>query len=230
MAVEETAVEMMQYRLAIVRPDSRKLLTVDAIGGCRLPIVSIRSLARPAEQLQKAMRHAWSLNALILDFLPSSPGTSRCAVAELLDSDPGSELREATLEQVLISELSEQQRIQIASFLAGNVNSPFARIGWIDEAVAWVESATQKTLSSKAHIEQYNAGGHFSLVRFHTKDDRHYWMKATGKPNTHELSVASLLARLCPDYLPEVVATRPAWNAWLMREEAVRFTEMPSES
>jgi Ser/Thr protein kinase RdoA (MazF antagonist) len=133
------------------------------------------------------------------------------------------------LEQVSSSELSEPQRAHVASLLSGDTDSPFAQIGWIEEAIRWIESVTDGKLSSKSGIEQYNVGGSFSLVRFQTDDDRYYWLKATGASNAHELAVTSLLSKLGEDYLPEMISSRPAWNAWLMSGEASGVTELPSD-
>jgi hypothetical protein len=97
--------------------------------------------------------------------------------------------------------------------LSGDTDSPFAQIGWIEEAIRWIESVTDGKLSSKSGIEQYNVGGSFSLVRFQTDDDRYYWLKATGASNAHELAVTSLLSKLGEDYLPEMISSRPAWGS-----------------
>jgi hypothetical protein len=110
-----------------------------------------------------------------------------------------------------------------------NGNSAFSQVGWIDKAIAWMEGATGKRLSTKREIEQFNAGGGFSLVRLHTEDDCDYWLKATGEPNAHELSITTYLAKLNTGYLPELVSTKPEWNAWLMSGEATQIPEIPTE-
>src|SRR6202041_620851 len=51
----------------------------------------------------------------------------------------------------------------------------------------------------------------------------------TGASNAHELAVTSLLAKLGEDYLPEMISSRPAWNAWLMSGQTSGVTELPSD-
>jgi hypothetical protein len=58
------------------------------------------------------------------------------------------------------------------------------------------------------------------------EDDWDYWLKATGQPNAHELSITTLLAKLCGSYLPELISSRPEWNAWLMSGEATCVKEI----
>jgi hypothetical protein len=231
MAVQESLIETAEYRLVLVVPASRKILAISESDGYRLPSVRIPQWTRPAEQFQKAIRAAWGMHAVVLDFLPASESSAACVVAEVLVSNENSELKSITVTQLPPIALEEQQRAHLEGMLAGgaNANSPFSRVGWIDEAIVWVESETGRKLSSKSRIEQYNAGGAFSLVRFHTEDDWDYWLKATGEPNVHEPSITALLSRLCGDCLPEIISSRPAWNAWLMSGEGSSMDEMPSE-
>jgi hypothetical protein len=227
MPVQETIVETTEYRLVLVMPESRKVLAISDVDGYHLPSIRIPQWTRPAEQLQEAIDAAWKLRALILDFFHGSP---LCAVAEVLVPGQPIGLKAVSLQQLRTSELSEQRRAQIASILDGDshASSPFSRVGWIDEAITWLESETGRKLSSKRAIEQYNAGGEFALIRFRMEDDWDYWLKATGQPNVHELSITTLLSKLCGDYLPELISSKPTWNAWLMSGEATRVTELPT--
>jgi Phosphotransferase enzyme family len=227
MPVQETIVEATEYRLVLVLPESRKILAIGGVDGYRLPSISIPQRTRPAEQLREAIHTAWKLSVLILDFFHGSPF---CAVAEVLVPSQSTDLKAVSFEQLQTPELSERQLTQIASILAGDsqVGSPFARVGWIEEATKWLEAETGRKLSSKRDIEQYNAGGGFALVRFHMEDNRDYWLKATGDPNAHELSITTFLSKLCGRYLPELISSKPEWNAWLMSGEATCVTEIPT--
>jgi hypothetical protein len=229
MAVKEAVLERIEYRLALVRPDSRMVLALETIGAYRLPCVRIPQWTRPAEQLRKAIESLWGLHVLVLDLLPAHDGSPFCAVAELLIPDAHSGLKAVPLDKIASSEFSEQQRAHLVSLLSGDTETPFTQIGWIDEAIAWIVSATQRKLSSKSDIEQLNAGGAFSLIRFHTEDGWDYWLKATGDPNAHEFSITHLLSKLGGAYLPTIISSRPAWNAWLMSGEASRVTELPAD-
>ena len=77
-------------------------------------------------------------------------------------------------------------------------------------------------------ISQLNCGPRFSLMRFETNGPA-VWFKATGPPNTHELSLTSCLARLFPDYVPKLLAVHPRWNGWLSEEVEERPLDLESE-
>jgi hypothetical protein len=221
--------EAIEYRLIMVQPESRKVLTIETMEGGILPSVRILPWARPAEHLRKAVRAKWGLHIFILDVFRTQSVFRYCAIAELLISDTGSGLKPATLNAIVSSELDEGQRVHVVSLLSGETCRANFQIGWIDQAIMWVESETGERLLSKNHIEQYNAGGAFSLIRFHMRDDRNYWLKATGEPNTHELRITRILAQLGGTYLPEMISVRPEWNAWLMSGEATPVTELPAD-
>jgi hypothetical protein len=229
MAIEEAALETTEYRLMLVQADSRKVLVLDGNEGRCLPRVRIPQQTRPAEQLRKASRAAWGLDIFILDFFLSDDASPHGAVAELLGPNPNTDLSPVEWESVGIDGLSEQQRAHLAQVLAGETKSPFSRPGWIDEAVTWLESASHRKLFSRNSIHQLNAGGKFSLIRFQMEDGRFYWLKATGEPNAHELSITFLLSELCGEYLPELISSRPSWNAWLASEGATPVTELPTD-
>jgi hypothetical protein len=167
---------------------------------------------------------------MIVDYLTTDDGTSPCAIAELLHGEVPGELRGIQPEQLPSYELSERERALLLATLDGDTKSPFGGIGWIDEAIAWVETVTGRRVSSKADVEQYNAGEGFSLVRLRMEGGCDYWLKATGVPNVHERRVTSLLSKLCRDYVPEVVAEQAAWNAWLMRDDGDHIAALPREA
>jgi hypothetical protein len=231
MLLQETIVETTEYLLALVLPQSREVLAIMNVdGGYVLPSIHIPQWTRPAEQLQKAVRMAWKLHVILLDFLRSTEEQSICAVAEVLASHETADLKAVGLAQLSSAVLGEQQRAQLKSILADGSAVPgfFSQVGWIDEAITWLQSETGKQLSSKSEIEQYNAGGGFALVRLHMEDDAHYWLKATGEPNAHEFAVTAALSVFCGDCLPDIVAARPCWNAWLMAESGKPVATMPS--
>ena len=227
MTLEETNLETIEYRLVLVHPDSRNILALDAVGAYRLPTVRIPQWARPAVQLRDMAKNTWGLHILVLDMLLDG-ASAYCAIAELLLAEGGSELKAVSLDMIETSELTEEQRLRIAMLLSDNTKHFFSTIGWLDQATLWLESETGRKLKSKKDIEQYNAGGGFSLVCFHTEDEWSYWLKATGEPNAHELAITRLLSQLGGDYLPEMISSRSAWNAWLMSGEANPIRELPS--
>jgi hypothetical protein len=229
MAVNKPILETIEYRLALVQPDSCRVLALDAIAGYCLPSVRVPKWTRQVTQLQKAINASWGLHVLVLDFLDAQNNSPCLVVAEVLIPDAISELRPVTLEKIPSSELSEQQRAQLVALLAGATNTAVSQIGWIDQAIKWLELETKRRLSSKSEIEQHNAGGAFSLIRFHMEDETDYWLKATGEPNVHELSITKILSELGGANLPQLISVRPAWNAWLMSGDAIQVGEVPKE-
>jgi hypothetical protein len=232
MPTGETFVETVEYLVALVLPESRKVLAIRDLDGCRLPAVYIATWSRPAEQLQQAIKARWGVSGIVLDFLQSLDRPQACVVVEVLVPIRECELQPIEVSELCISALDEQWREQLMSVLAGGRRSggAFSQIGWIDEAILWLESETGRTVSSKHTIDQYNAGDGFSLVRFRTQDGRDYWMKATGVPNAHEPEITRVLSDLCGGYLPEFISSKPEWNAWLMAGEATALSEWPQEA
>lgn len=66
-------------------------------------------------------------------------------------------------------------------------------------------------------LRQHNAGPAFNLIRFETTGPA-VWFKAVGEPNLREFPITMKLVELFPMFMPEVLATKPKWNAWLSRE------------
>jgi hypothetical protein len=231
MPAPETFVESVEYLVALILPESREVLAILDLDGYHLPAVDIATWSRPAEQLQQAIKARWGVSGIVLDFLRSRDRPQACVVVEVLVPNRACELEPIEVSELYISALDEQWREQLMSVLAGGRRSggPFSQIGWIDEAILWLESETGRKASSKHTIDQYNAGDGFSLVRFRTEDGRDYWLKATGVPNAHEPEITRVLSDLCGDYLPEFISSKPEWNAWLMGGEGTALSEWSQE-
>ena len=231
MPTGEAFVEIVEYLVALVLPESRKVLAIQDWDGYRLPAVGIATWSRPAEQLQQAIRAKWGVSGIVLDFLHAPDSFLACVVVEILDGNEGCALQPIEVDELPAPALDEPRREHLMSLLAGGSLSAnaFSQIGWIREAILWLESEIGTTISSKHTIDQYNAGGGFSLVRFRMQDGREYWMKATGVPNAHEPEITRVLSEICGDYLPEFISSKPEWNAWLMGGEAIALSEWSQE-
>jgi hypothetical protein len=203
------------------------LLAVDGAGKHRLPRINVPANTRVVPNLHRAMVTGWGIHGLVLDFLSLEEGTSPCAVVELISEDAPSAFRAASVEQISESDLSEHERGLLYALLRGETESPFSRLGWIAEAIHWVEQATGATITSRLDIEQFNAGGAFALLRFPMRNGRSYWLKATGWPNAHELPVTLVLSKFCPGHLPEILDVRPEWNAWITPDKRTGDPMLP---
>ncbi len=225
----EPNLETIEYRVVLVDPVSRRVLARGEDGSFSVLRVSIPPRTRAVRQVRTELQRLWGIAVVILDFLSSGNGNSPSVVAELLMTyvPPGFCVVHA--EEIASEQLAEQERAQLTKVLGDDVMSPFSRIGWIDEAIDWVESSTGQRLRSKTSIEQYNAGGAFTLLRFPMAGGHSYWLKATGVPNANERTLTGLLSELGGSCLPRFVAEKADWNAWLMAEEACGVSVLPTE-
>ncbi|HEX4650350.1 MAG TPA: hypothetical protein VH250_02490, partial [Granulicella sp.] len=173
-------IDTTEYRVLLVDPESRRVCVLDREGRYRLIRVTVPQRRRPARELQKTLRDAWGLAVLILDILTTEDSMAPCAVAELLHGELPAEFRTIPSEELPDEELSGQERAIVLAALDGDTRSPCGGIGWIDEAIAWVETVTGRRVSSKSDVEQYNAGAGFTLVRLGVEGGWDYWLKATG--------------------------------------------------
>ena len=220
--------EIIEYRCLLVRPHSHAVLASDNALQFRLPRVHIPRASRTAQELQREIKARWGLNILVLDISVAPDGLGACAVAELLTPVMASSFKEVPVEQLKCSDLLEDECRRLWLLFEGRPKTPFSHLGWIDEVIGWMERTTGRTFSSSRGIEQWNAGGGFALLRACSDDGRQYWLKATGEPNSHELGITGLLWKLCPDYLPRLVATREDWNAWLTEDAGDPLPDTPS--
>lgn len=107
---------------------------------------------------------------------------------------------------------------ELDSHARGEKLGPFARPGWLRELFQWAqEQVSPLGLRVTGEFRQLNASPTFSLIRLET-DDGALWFKATGEPNSHELPISLLLARLFPKHVPQVLGVHPSWNGWLSAE------------
>jgi len=166
MAELRSTPETAEYCIVLVEPRSRTVLGLETNGSFRFPRVRISRQARPVEQLAHAVEIEWQLKVLILDFLSEPDNQTPSVAAIVLGRAPASpHLLAMALEELPSNELTEEECACLLSILSDRCWNPLSRIGWVDEAIAWVEEATGKKISSKSNIEQFNAGGGFALTR-----------------------------------------------------------------
>jgi hypothetical protein len=214
-----------QYRLALLLPDSRRVLAETVDGDYRLPRISIPRWNRPAEQITQAIQQKWGVRSIVLDLAAQDDDLEPpCAFTELRSRDwkfAAEGLEAVSTAELCEQELSPTERCRLYDILTehGPASQPFARLGWIEEAQQWIrDSVGDGSVEFTDDIRQLNASGTFALVRFATQSGRAYWLKATGEPNRHELTITTTLSRLFPRYLPTLTATREDWNAWVTEE------------
>jgi aminoglycoside phosphotransferase len=225
----EANLEVVEYRVVLIDPGSRKVLGHTEGSVFHLLRVSIPARTRVARQLRVELLRRWGIGVVVLDLLSFGEDDTPCAVAELLKTNPPVHFPAVRVDEIPDDELSELERTQLLRVLGNDATNPFSRVGWMEEAIAWVESTTGRSVCSKAGVEQYNAGATFTLLHFSMEGGQSYWLKATGAPNSHERHVTRLLSTLCPSCLPRIVAEKPEWNAWLMTGEAGDLISLPTD-
>jgi hypothetical protein len=232
MRLHDTPREIDEYRLVLVGLGSQGTWT-DLNGlVARLPRVTIPRWTRPAEQLQRAIEGTWHTRAIVLDFYPGGKNHAPSAIAEISSSQSPHGLTAVGIDELPETEMTGGERAVIKEILEGNpgIRGPFSRIGWLEEAKAWLCAEARHNVDLSGEIWQYNAAGTFALVRFGTRSGPAYWLKGTGEPNVHEFEVTRILAETCPEFLPTQIAAREDWNAWLMEDagQPVKTWNLPA--
>ncbi len=213
----------LDYRVAFVLPQSRQLLAVRNNGGIELPHISIPKYSRDALQITTLIEEQWGVKSIVLDVTIDAAVPGFCAIVEI--RTPEWQFAQYGFIAVDPDEISadslglaERQTIT-ATLLGGHAErGPFSQMGWLDEAYAWIEGSLPGRAKLSTELHQMNASGRFALMRFNSEAGEAYWLKATGKPNEQEFQITRKLAELFPQYLPEIVAMREDWNAWVTKE------------
>jgi hypothetical protein len=226
--------QLESWRLLVVRPERAEiLLHADGVT-FSLPEIAIPSQERIAANINREVERRFGLRVISLyEIHPGSPalpdGVVYHAALSLQSSEP---IPSGTI-WMSIDDLSADSfrreddfaaigrfRSLYAKANADSTAEPFLKPTWFAEATDWVnESLRPYQLRLTGPFQQLNACSTFSLLRFET-NARPVWFKAVGAPNTREYPITMALARICPEFIPKVLATRSDWNAWLAEEAA----------
>jgi hypothetical protein len=213
-----------EYRVALIDSSAMKLLAKCDVNGLHLPRVRIPKWARPAEEINDAIRKQWQVTSIVLTLLHTTSDKPDCAIAELMsspDKEVANTLLLTNIECLDEVELNIEERASLKSLIAGDADPSdlFSRRGWLKEAQEWIQSSIpDRDVEFTEEIRQLNAGKTFALVRLGTKNGGAYWLKATGYPNKHERAFSVELSRRFPEYLPSLIADREDWNAWVTED------------
>jgi hypothetical protein len=221
------------YFLIITRRNGSELLCLPDGPYHSLPSVDIPRWERVAEPIRNAVKTHLDLDAYSLFTCPREPPASETSptlfqAMECVHPDgplpptaswaPFSSLTFASFRDAedsrricnALRTLSHQQE--------SRGEGPFAKPGWLREMCTWIaQQIDPLKIRLTGNFRQLNASSSFSLMRFETTGPA-VWLKAVGKPNSHEFNIVSALATLFPAYLPPIIAVRPEWNAWLTTE------------
>lgn len=223
------------YSLIITRRGASEFLCLVDGPYCTLPSVEIRRWERVAEQINAAVYRQFEIEAYCLSTcLPTSPTVAGCAASlctmECLWPEP---VLTPKMRWVSASSLTETPCLH-STMLAvvqnalgivrpdrrGENGEYFGTSGSLREISEWIRTQVGSSdLRLTGQFRQLTVSPHFCLMRFETNGSA-LWFKAVGEPNTREFTISRNLAELFPDFLPQVLAVCPQWNAWLMTEAA----------
>lgn len=219
------------FRILLYRNRATELLVETSSSAFRLPFLQIPAHTRVAEELTQSIRTSWNLETYCLFTLPSriaSISNGSHAVVEACG--PHSESPNG-MQWVRVAKLSAHDfedgvdfailRDALAKFeqyASGELQGTFGRPDWLRDVTEWVQTEAKAFgLSLTGSFRQLNASPAFSLIRFETNGPA-LWFKAVGEPNLHEFPITLKMATDFPEFLPDIIASQPEWNAWLALE------------
>ena len=221
------------YRLIITRRDGSELLCLPDGPYHVIPSVDIARWQRVAQPIRDSLKTHLQLDAYSLFTCPSEPATSETSrtLFQAMECVHPNGLLPPTACWAPFSSLTiasfrdaeDSRRICNALRALSHHDEclsegPFAKPGWLREMCRWIARQIEPLkMRLTGNFQQLNASCSFSLMRFETTGPA-VWVKAVGKPNSHEFNIVSILATLFPTYLPPIIAVRPEWNAWLTTE------------
>ncbi len=91
----------------------------------------------------------------------------------------------------------------------------FGQYAWYTAVRVWIDAEIKKLGYRVRSLEQWNGRIGGVLLRVDT-DGPSFWFKAVSDFNAREIGVAKLLAAKHPSLFPTVVASQPAWGAFLL--------------
>jgi hypothetical protein len=187
----------------------------------RLPRISVPRWTKTSAEVQSAVKRRWGHCVFVIDIIRGPESSEPLVVAELLDrpADAITSKRECWLALEAFQEdlsYSEWDLIEMLLIQDARDRHPFARLGWIDEAVDWISSETGISYRrSRARIEQFNASPDYCLLKVSGEGQPPVWLKAAPMSLASEYAVTLRLTERFPRYLPKVIGWRDDWSAWL---------------
>lgn len=216
------------YRVLVFGRDGTEILLTGSGSGLQLPEVSIPEWERMAEKVTNAVEKQWG-EVVVCLFEPDRPiadESSRYVVARHWRT---CERSSAPLRWIPIRDLSDAWfsvpsdiRMVQDSLARCRMPScgtdPFTHLNWFEELCEWAaKPINTRGLHLTGEFRQLNASPAFSLIRFETNGPA-VWFKAVGAPNQREFPITLALANDFPRYMPDLIAARSDWNAWLTSE------------
>ena len=221
------------YRLLIERRNGAEILLIPNRHDYSLPAVEIPRWERVAPCVISALKEVWNIEAYCL-FSPAPVHAAREATDfkyQLVEiRRPNVRLPSGwhwtpveSVSERMFASSDDFQTIhsaldELAAYADGSRRGFFGKPGWLQEVFGWIEQKINPLgLRLTGRFRQLNASPAFSLIRIETNGPA-LWFKAVGEPNLRECPITIELAKRFSGYLPEIIAVRSEWNAWLTTE------------
>lgn len=216
------------YRLIVFNRAGTAVLLESGPSGYDLPLVDIPKFTRAAKEITTLLHDRWHVPSVLLfsGLLEQNPVIVYFAALEAqartgrspekMDWFPVHHAIAHLLKDKNCSVL-ESSYLRATNRTVGDDRGPFSRLGWLNNLQDWVRTVICPLGMELEDFQQLNGCETFSLIRFNTTKHP-VWFKAVGKPNLHEFPITLALAELFPEYVPSLLATRPACNGWLMAD------------
>jgi aminoglycoside phosphotransferase (APT) family kinase protein len=225
--------ETEMYRLIVTRRRGSELLCLADGPDYVLPDIEIPRWQRVADQVNRAVKERWNIEAYSLSTFYSDPSAENAPITGFqvmeciwsTDRPPAggywvplTSLTDGAFRDPTSSRQIQDVLRRIVAPSACETRDPFAKFGWLADVCEWIQKqVSSSNLRLTGQFQQWTASATFSLIRFET-DGSALWFKAVGEPNLHEFAIVSTLSELFPSFLPPLLASRSDWNAWLMTE------------
>lgn len=236
------------YRLALVAPETRRILTYRCKGIEQqhglvdelypsLPRISVPRWSRAVAHIQSQIRERWNVRAALLDIAEAPAAGELIAIAEMLNPPPQSPVL-IGMEWAALGAFGHMELRSIPDPMPWTLQDllenrcmqhrPFLRVGWTEDLLAWISSVVPAGRSfGSVQIEQLNASGTRTLVKVRRGESLAYWFKAAAGSGDTEFAKTLLLSRSFPQFLPSTLAVRDEWGGWLMEDSGCSLEDTP---
>lgn len=224
---------MENFSLVISRRGNSEILLSHDAERYSLPQLSVPRSPRVAEAITAKLTELWNLPSICLFSLSQRNEFSPHAeceyeILEPRDSNwnPPEGLCWVKREMLDIANgfpQEQQSVIKDALQYADAYNSgakfgPFARAGWLDELISWIEPRLARVgLVLAGKYQQFKADPLSTLIRFETNGPA-VWFKAVDEANLSEFLVTAGLTNSHPEHVPKILAKHHPCHGWLMEE------------
>jgi Phosphotransferase enzyme family len=228
-------VQVTAAHLLVVSADGRAILNVDDAVRPGLPVVTVRSrTSRPTfARLLARVRATFAVDLPILDVYPANDPPEELVREVLVTAGPPppswvpppgirwSSVRAADYATPPV--LSGRLRTLLDELRAGRapppLRVPWARLGWHERAVAWIEERLAAIDRPRSGLIQLLRTWSLSQVmRIPTDAGPVYFKAVAPHPFGHEAALTAYLARSIPAHAPVVLAFDPA-QGWMLTED-----------